>query len=87
MSDNNDDSKTVQDQLKKYKPKKKKLTVPKEFLDNANSYDDKLIDLPVYARLKGTESEKAKAMLEGTRTKMFTSVEEAINSAVMGVKN
>ena len=43
MSDNNDDSKTVQDQLKKYKPKKKKLTVPKEFLDNANSYDDKLI--------------------------------------------
>jgi hypothetical protein len=29
--------------LDKFKPKKKKLAVPQEFLDNANSYDDKLI--------------------------------------------
>ena len=28
--------------LDKFKPKKKKLAVQKEFLDNANSYDDKL---------------------------------------------
>jgi hypothetical protein len=34
MSDNND--------FKKFKPKKPKLAVPKEFLENANSYDDKL---------------------------------------------
>jgi len=51
------------------------------------AYDDKLIDLPVYARLKGSEAEKAKEMLNGTRTKMFNSVEEAINASVMGVKN
>ena len=31
------------EQLKKFKPKKKKLSVPQEFLDNAKSYDDKLI--------------------------------------------
>lgn len=51
------------------------------------AYDDKMIDLPVYARLKGSEAEKAKEMLNGTRTKMFNSVEEAINASVMGVKN
>lgn len=28
--------------LDKFKPKKKPLAVPKEFLENANSYDDKL---------------------------------------------
>jgi hypothetical protein len=34
-----DDIKT---DLNKFKPKKKKLAVPEEFLDNAKSYDDKL---------------------------------------------
>jgi hypothetical protein len=29
--------------LNKYKPKKKKMTIPVELLENANSYDDKLI--------------------------------------------
>lgn len=29
--------------LKKYRPKKKKIEVPKEFLDNAKSYEDKLM--------------------------------------------
>jgi hypothetical protein len=28
--------------LNKYKPKKKKMAVPMELLDNANNYDDKL---------------------------------------------
>ena len=28
---------------KKFKPKKPKLAVPEEFLDNAKSYDDKLV--------------------------------------------
>lgn len=50
------------------------------------AYETNLIDLPVFARLKGTESDKAKEMLEGSRTKIFDSVEDAINSAVMGVK-
>jgi succinyl-CoA synthetase beta subunit len=42
--------------------------------------------MPVFARLKGTESEKAKKMLEGSKTNIFDSVEEAINAAVMGIK-
>ena len=50
------------------------------------AYEENLIDLPVFARLKGTESEKAKEMLQGSRTKIFGSVEEAINAAVMGAK-
>lgn len=40
MSEENED---LQSKLNKYKPKKKKLAVPQEFLDNANSYDDKLL--------------------------------------------
>lgn len=36
------DTEDLSKKLDKYKPKKKKLAVPKEFLDNANSYDDKL---------------------------------------------
>lgn len=40
MPDNIEDTK---EQLKKFKPKKKKLAVPQEFLDNAKSYDDKLL--------------------------------------------
>lgn len=40
MSEENED---LQSKLDKFKPKKKKLAVPKEFLDNANSYDDKLL--------------------------------------------
>ena len=51
------------------------------------AYENNLIDLPVFLRLKGTESEKAKEMLQGSKTKIYDSVEEAINAAVMGVKN
>jgi hypothetical protein len=32
-----DDSEDIKVNLEKFKPKKKTLTVPKEFLDNANS--------------------------------------------------
>jgi hypothetical protein len=39
MSDNSDD---IKPDLSKFKPKKKALAVPKEFLENANSYDEKL---------------------------------------------
>jgi succinyl-CoA synthetase beta subunit len=48
------------------------------------AYDDKLIDLPVFARLKGVESDKAKEMLQDTKTELFDSIEDAINAAVMG---
>ena len=50
------------------------------------AYENNLIDMPVFSRLKGTESEKAKEMLQGSRTKIFDSVEEAINAAVMEIK-
>ena len=40
MPEENEDPK---EKLKKFKPKKKKLAVPQEFLDNAKSYDDKLM--------------------------------------------
>ena len=51
------------------------------------AYENNLIDLPVFSRLKGVESEKAKEILQGSRIKIYDSVEEAINAAVMGVKN
>ena len=41
MSDNDNDN-SVKLNLEKFKPKKPKITVPAEFLDNAKSYDDKL---------------------------------------------
>jgi succinyl-CoA synthetase beta subunit len=50
------------------------------------AYDNKLIDIPVFARLMGAESDKAKEMLANTRTKIFDSVEGAINSVVMEVR-
>ncbi len=50
------------------------------------AYENNLIDLPVFSRLKGTESDKAKEMLKNSRTNIYDSVEEAINAAVMGVK-
>ena len=51
------------------------------------AYADGLIDLPVFSRLKGAESEKAREMLQDSRTKIYDSVEEAINAVVMEVKD
>ena len=51
------------------------------------AYNDGIIEWPVFSRIKGTEAEKAKEMLKDSKTKMFDSVEEAINAAVMGTKN
>jgi len=50
------------------------------------AYENNLFDFPVFSRVKGTESKKAKEMLQGSRTKIYDSVEEAINAAVMGVR-
>jgi hypothetical protein len=55
MSDDNDD---IQANLKKFKPKKPKITVPAEFLDNAKSYEDKLTLVKIL-----TEKEKGRVML------------------------
>ena len=61
----------------------KTTTVASAFI---KAYDEKLIDLPVFARLMGAESDKAKEMLRNTKTKLFDSVEAAINSAVIGIR-
>ena len=60
----------------------KTTTVASAFV---KAYENKLIDLPVFARMLGTESEKSKEMLSGTKTKLYDSVEAAINAAVMDV--
>lgn len=51
-------SEEIKNDLKKFKPKKKKLAVPEEFLDNAKSYEDKLI---LVQHL--TEREKGRVLL------------------------
>ncbi len=61
----------------------KTTTVAAAFI---KAYKNKLIDFTVYARLKGAESDKSKEMLKDTQTKLFDSVEEAINAAVIGVR-
>ncbi|MXX20228.1 MAG: succinyl-CoA synthetase subunit beta [Cenarchaeum sp. SB0661_bin_35] len=57
----------------------KTTTVASAFL---LAYENRLIDIPVFARLKGTESDKARVMLADSRTELFDSVEDAIQSAV-----
>ncbi len=58
----------------------KTTTVATAFI---KAYDDKVIDLPVFARMSGAEADKSKEMLKGSRTKMFDTIEEAINAAVI----
>ena len=60
----------------------KTTTVATAFI---KAYEDKIIDIPVFARMSGAEADKSKEMLKGSRTKMFDTVEEAINAAVIGV--
>jgi succinyl-CoA synthetase beta subunit len=47
-----------------------------------NAYKNNIINVPVFARISGAESEKAKQMLQGSRAKLFDTVEEAINAVV-----
>lgn len=46
------------EELKKHRPKKKKMTVPAEFLQEAKSYDDKLVLVKTL-----TEMEKGRVLL------------------------
>jgi succinyl-CoA synthetase beta subunit len=41
----------------------------------------------VFARISGAESEKAREMLEGSKAKLYNTVEEAIHSAVSTLNN
>jgi succinyl-CoA synthetase beta subunit len=50
-----------------------------------DAYKNNIINVPVFARISGAESEKAKQMLHGSRAKLFDTVEEAINVVVSNV--
>jgi succinyl-CoA synthetase beta subunit len=50
-----------------------------------DAYNTNLINVPVFARISGAESEKAREMLQGSRAKLYNTVEEAIQSAVAAV--
>ena len=58
MNQDDDADKKMNDMKKELKKRKPKLTVPADFLDNAKSYDDKLM-LVKYL----TEKEKGRVML------------------------
>jgi succinyl-CoA synthetase beta subunit len=60
----------------------KTTTVATAFI---KAYDNKIIDVPVFARMSGAEADNSKKMLKGSRTKMFDTIEEAINAAVIEV--
>jgi succinyl-CoA synthetase beta subunit len=47
-----------------------------------DAYENNLISVPVFARISGAESEKAREMLKGSRAKLYNTVEEAIQAAV-----
>ena len=51
-----------------------------------DAYKNNLINVPVFARISGAESEKARAMLNGSRAKLYNTVEEAIQAAVAALK-
>jgi succinyl-CoA synthetase beta subunit len=50
-----------------------------------DAYKNNLINVPVFARISGAESEKAREMLNGSRAKLYNTVEEAIQSAIAAV--
>lgn len=51
-----------------------------------DAYKNKMIDVPLFTRISGAESDRAKEILNGSTAKMFDSVEEAIAAAVRSVK-
>jgi len=50
-----------------------------------DAYKNNIMSVPVFARISGAESEKAKQMLQGSRARLFDTVEEAINAVVSNV--
>lgn len=47
-----------------------------------DAYKNGIINVPVFARISGAESDKAKEILNGSAARMFSSVEDAIASVV-----
>ncbi|HET6589749.1 MAG TPA: ATP-grasp domain-containing protein [Candidatus Nitrosocosmicus sp.] len=50
-----------------------------------DAYKNNILKVPVYARISGAESERAKELLKGSDAKLFDTVEEAINAVVLKV--
>ena len=51
-----------------------------------DAYKNKIIDLPLFTRISGAESDLAREILKESSAKMFDRVEDAIAAAVKGVK-
>lgn len=51
-----------------------------------DAYKSKVIEVPLFARISGAESEQAREILKGSSAKMLDSVEEAIAAAVKEVQ-
>ena len=51
-----------------------------------DAYKNNVIAVPVFARITGAQSEKAREMLQGSRAKLYSTVEEAIHAAVAAAK-
>jgi succinyl-CoA synthetase beta subunit len=51
-----------------------------------DAYNNNILDVPVFARISGAESNTAKEMLKGSHAKLYDTVEEAILAAVEEIK-
>jgi succinyl-CoA synthetase beta subunit len=51
-----------------------------------DAYNNNILDVPVFARISGAESDTAKEMLKGSHAKLYDTVEEAIIAAVEEIK-
>lgn len=51
------------------------------------AYSNNLITVPLFARISGAESDKAKEILVGSKAHLFDRIEDAIRAAVQGIKS
>src|SRR5215216_312614 len=52
-----------------------------------DAYNNNLMNVPVFARISGADSEKAREMHQGSKANLYNTVEEAIQSAVSAINN
>jgi succinyl-CoA synthetase beta subunit len=51
------------------------------------AYSNNLIKVPLFARISGAESHKAKEILSNSKAHLFDRIEDAIHAAVQGIKS